>query len=42
MLHYEFERPTPQIMEAWGKWFESIKDDIVDISSIRVYEVVSN
>ena len=25
-----FEKPTPEIMEAWGKWFESIKDSIVD------------
>jgi len=25
-----FEKPTPEIMEAWGKWFESIKDNIVD------------
>ena len=23
-------KPTPEIMEAWGKWFESIKDNIVD------------
>ena len=30
MLHYGFENPTPEIMEAWGKWFESIKDNIVD------------
>jgi hypothetical protein len=30
MLHYGFERPTPEIMEAWGTWFESIKDRIVD------------
>ena len=21
-----FETPTPEIMEAWGKWFESIAD----------------
>ena len=25
-----FEKPTPEIMAAWGKWFESIKDNIVD------------
>ena len=24
MLHVGFEKPTPEIMEAWGKWFESI------------------
>ncbi len=21
-LHYGFEKPTPEIMSAWGKWFE--------------------
>jgi hypothetical protein len=30
MLTIGFEKPTPEIMEAWGKWFESIKDKIVD------------
>jgi len=29
-LTYGFEQPTPEIMEAWGKWFTSIKDNIVD------------
>ncbi|MBI9102463.1 MAG: hypothetical protein JEY99_08620 [Spirochaetales bacterium] len=26
LLHYGFENPTPEIMEAWGKWFESLGD----------------
>ena len=26
LLHYGFENPTPEIMSAWGKWFESIAD----------------
>jgi len=26
LLHFGFEKPTPEIMEAWGKWFESIAD----------------
>ena len=26
LLHYGFERPTPEIMEAWGTWFESVAD----------------
>jgi hypothetical protein len=30
MLTIGFEKPTPEIMEAWGKWFESIKESIVD------------
>jgi hypothetical protein len=30
LLHYGFEKPTPEIMAAWGKWFESIADRTVD------------
>jgi hypothetical protein len=30
ILHFGFETPTPEIMEAWGKWFESIADRQVD------------
>ena len=26
LLHYGFEKPTPEIMGAWEKWFESIAD----------------
>ena len=26
LLHYGFELPTPEIMAAWGSWFESIAD----------------
>ena len=29
-LHFGFEEPTPEIMEAWGKWFESFADKQVD------------
>ena len=31
LLHYGFEKPTPEIMAAWGKWFEAMKDNIVDM-----------
>lgn len=31
LLHYGFVKPTPEIMAAWGKWFESIKNNIVDM-----------
>lgn len=27
-LSIGFEKPTQEIMEAWGKWFSSIKDRI--------------
>jgi hypothetical protein len=30
LLHYGFEKPTPEIMAAWGKWFESVADKTVD------------
>lgn len=30
LLHCGFEMPTPEIMQAWGKWFESIADRTVD------------
>ena len=29
-LMFGFEEPTPEIMDAWGKWFESIADKVVD------------
>ena len=29
-LTYGFEPPTPEIMADWGKWFESIKDNIIE------------
>ena len=30
LLHCGFEKPTPEIMGAWGAWFESIADRTVD------------
>jgi hypothetical protein len=30
LLHFGFETPTPEIMAAWGKWFESIADRTVE------------
>ena len=30
LLHFGFENPTPEIMKAWGKWFESIADKQID------------
>jgi hypothetical protein len=31
MLHFGFEKPTPEIMTAWNNTF---------IASIRVYEII--
>ena len=30
LLHYGFETPTPEIMKAWGSWFQSIADRTVE------------
>ncbi len=30
LLHYGFVPPTPEIGAAWGAWFESIGEHIVD------------
>jgi hypothetical protein len=30
LLHYGFEKPTPEIMKAWDTWLESIADRTVD------------
>ena len=31
LLHYGFKKPTPEIMAAWGKWFESMKHKTIDM-----------
>ncbi len=33
-LTYGFEKPTPEIMAAWGKWLESIKDNIIEMGHL--------
>ena len=30
LLHYGFEKPTPEIMDAWHKWMESVADKTVE------------
>jgi hypothetical protein len=30
LLLYGYETPTPEIMEAWDNWFESIEDRMAD------------
>lgn len=34
-LTYGFKTPTPEIMTAWNKWFESIRGNIVDMAGLR-------
>ena len=35
LLHYGFEKPTPEEMGAWNKWFESIADRQVERGGFR-------
>ena len=35
LLHYGFEKPTPEEMGAWTKWFKSIADKQVDRGGLR-------
>lgn len=30
LLHLGFEKPTPEIMAAWGKWFQTVADKSVE------------
>ena len=30
LLHIGFEKPTPEIMKAWGAWFAAIAERTVD------------
>lgn len=30
LLHFGLEEPTPEIMAAWGEWFELVADKSVD------------
>ena len=34
-LTYGFKTPTQEIMAAWNKWFESIKDHIIEQGGLR-------
>lgn len=35
ILHYGFITPTPEVMEPWNKWFESIADVQVEQGGFR-------
>ena len=35
LLHFGFETPTPEIMAAWNKWFESVADQTVEQGGLR-------
>lgn len=35
ILHYGFEKPTSEEMNAWSKWFELIQDKQIDRGGVR-------
>lgn len=35
ILHYGFEKPSPEVMNLWKEWFESIADKQVDRGGLR-------
>jgi len=41
LLHIGFEKPTPEIMEAWGKWFAQIADRAVENAGLRSAREIS-
>jgi hypothetical protein len=41
-LHFGFMEPTPEIMGAWEKWFESIADMQVDQGGFSSGREISN
>ena len=42
LLHFGFEKPTPEIMKAWGAWFESIADRTVENVGLRGAREISS
>lgn len=35
LLHVGFETPTPEIMQAWRRWFETAADRTVENAGLR-------
>ena len=42
LLHFGFEKPTPEIMEAWGRWFESVSDRTVEHGGFMAAREISH
>jgi hypothetical protein len=42
ILHFGFVPPTPEEMDAWNQWFESIKDIQVERGGFRGGREISN
>jgi hypothetical protein len=41
LLHVGFERPTPEIMANWRKWFESVAPKTVENAGLRSAREIS-
>ncbi|MBK8545405.1 MAG: hypothetical protein IPL62_18860 [Caulobacteraceae bacterium] len=35
LLHVGFEKPTPEIMAAWGAWFAAVKEHTAENAGLR-------
>ncbi len=42
LLHVGFEPPTPEIMDAWNKWFASLKNVQVDMGGFLAAKEISH
>jgi len=41
LLHVGFEKPTPEIMAAWGAWFKSVADKTLENVGLRAAREVT-
>ncbi|HYD88611.1 MAG TPA: hypothetical protein VEA80_14145 [Vitreimonas sp.] len=42
LLHYGFEKPTPETMAAWTRWFEAVRAHTVEHGGFRGGRELSN
>ena len=42
LLHFGFERPSPEVMAAWGKWFDSVADRTVEHGGFRAAREINH
>jgi hypothetical protein len=35
LMHVGFQKPTPEIMAAWGKWFEKVAPQTIENIGLR-------
>lgn len=35
LMHVGFQKPTPEIMAAWGKWFEQVAPQTIENVGLR-------